>query len=265
MLHRPRSVIYVAPQYQPIFCELAIDAEAVFDHPHIQTWRKLSDRENCTLDAQLADGHAIRWHVKRYEPTRGLASPAEVEVRGHRALMLAEIPTASLVAWGTLASRRSFVIFNDLDGYAAADKLIESGMPFERLLNPTADLAARLHRGGLHHRDLYLCHFFAKLAEGEPDVRLIDAARLRRLPGLFTRTRWIVKDLAQFFYSTTSLPITDEQRSAWLSRYAEQCGMPSAAPLRRSIERKVGWIARHDLALRRRQPTRNVSIPSAPG
>jgi len=140
---------------------------------------------------------------------------------------------------------------------------IESGTPFEKLLEPTADLAGKLHRSGLHHRDLYLCHFFAKVDGNNIDVRLIDTARVKRLPGMFTRQRWIVKDLAQFFYSTQSLGVTDDQRTRWLNRYAQQRGLPSVDRLRRSIERKVRAIARHDAKLKAAQPTRNISIPGA--
>src|SRR5205085_11401166 len=137
-----------------------------------------------------------------------------------------------LVGWGKLIDGRSFTIWQDLAGYTPTDKLVEAGVPFDRLLVPTADLAAQLHRAGLHHRDLYLCHFMVKLGEDAADgaateatdVRLIDTARVRRLGGLLTRRRWIVKDLAQFWYSTTKLAVTDEQRSAWLKRYAEQRG-----------------------------------------
>ena len=73
-----------------------------------------------------------------------------------------------------------------------------------------------------------------------------------------------MKDLAQFWYSTTKLPVTDEQRLGWLLRYANQRQIPTGPAverLRRSIERKVGLIARHDRSLNLSQPNRNVSIP----
>jgi hypothetical protein len=262
----------VAAGYQPVFREIGLDAEAVFDHPLITAWRRLPDRENCTFDATLSDGRTLRWHIKRYARPRkpSVIPAAENDVRGHRLLVERQVPTATLIAWDSLADGRSFVIFEDLVGYEPADKLIERGGAdaFAALLKPTADLAARLHQANLHHRDLYLCHFMAKLARVEasapPDVRLIDSARVRPLPGLLTRNRWIVKDLAQFWYSTLRLPIDDVMRDAWLSRYAAERGMPSAAPLRPSILRKVRRIARHDARLNRQRPTRNVSIPRLP-
>lgn len=254
--------MFVSAGYQPIFRELGIDAETVFDHPSVTCWRTLPDRQNCTLDADLADGRHVRFHVKRYAPTRRVPTPADADVQGCRQLESASIPTATLVAHGNLGDGRSFVAFNDLAGYAPADKLIERGRPFESLLQPTADLAARLHDAGLHHRDLYLCHFMAKVEGGRAELKLIDTARVKRLPGVLTRRRWVVKDLAQFWYSTLKLPITDEQRLAWLARYAARRGMTDAKPLLAPIERKARSIARHDARLHRARPDRDVSIPS---
>ncbi len=243
---------------------LGIDAEAIFTHPQIKPWRTLSDRENCTLDGEI-DGRRIRLHIKRYRPARGASVPAEDEEKAIRALQAEQIPTVQLVGWGKLADRRSFFITEDLSGYRAADKLLESGgTTFDSILESTADLAAKLHKSGLHHRDLYLCHFFVRQSDPK-DVRLIDAARVRRLGGIFTRGRWINKDLAQFWYSTTTAraatPITDEQRQRWLQRYASSRGIELTDRLRRSTRRKVAAIARHDAKLKRAEPTRNISIP----
>lgn len=254
-------VLHVDPRHQPVFRELAIDAETLFDHELVKPWRSLADRENCLLETTLADGRKIRWHVKRYAPVRG-QTPADAEVAGYRLLRDRQLPTADLVAWGRLEDGRSFVILEDLAGYADAEKLVAGGLPFDRLLEPTADLAARLHGSGLHHRDLYLCHFFARVGPDRVDVRLIDVARVRKLPRWLAR-RWVVKDLAQFWHSTTGLPISEGSRLAWLSRYARQRGIEADAFLS-GVRRKARWIARHDAALRKRQPRRNISVPSEP-
>lgn len=269
----PSNTFHVAAGYQPLVRMIGLDAEGVFDDRRIVCWRKLADRENCTLDEELPEGpegdagrRKVRLHVKRYAPPRGSASPAEDEVKGHQALAAAGIPTAPLVGWGGLGDGRTFTIFMDLAGYAPADKLVERGVPFERLLVPTADLAARLHARGLHHRDLYLCHFMARVPDADEnaavDVKLIDTARVRRLPRFLAR-RWVVKDLAQLWYSTTRLPVSDAQRAAWLRAYVQGRGLAddAAAAIRRAIERKARWIARHDRRLNAAQPSRNVSIP----
>ena len=216
------DLMHVAPQFQPIFRELGIDADAVFDHPQIRAWRTLDDRENCTLGRDACGRSIDSLACEAYPAMRG--SPADDEVRGLRLLEAAGIPTMTLVAWGGLSDGRSFVITEDLAGYQPADKLLENGFAFDRIREPLADLAAKLHNAGLHHRDLYLCHFFVKAEDATIDVRLIDIARVKKLPVLLTRQRWIVKDLAQFWYSTMSVPIPEPQRQAWLVRYAQERG-----------------------------------------
>ncbi|HTW94969.1 MAG TPA: glycosyltransferase [Tepidisphaeraceae bacterium] len=256
----PRDRVNALPQYQGLLRSLHFTPTFVFSDPRVIPWRKLPDRENCTLDIAWPDGRPIRLHIKRYLATRWSAPQAEVESAAYRALSLEKIPSPTLVAWGTISDGRSFTMTEDLAGYLAADKLIEAGTPFQNILEPTADLAAQLHRSGLHHRDLYLCHFFIKL---DPmDVKLIDVARVRRLPGVLTRRRWIVKDLAQFWYSTLSLPITDEQRHEWLQRYLQANKLSRPGSLGRSVETKARRIGAHDRSLNQRQPGRNISIPT---
>jgi hypothetical protein len=252
--------IFVMPGWEPVFREIGIDAEAVFTHPQIRPWRTLSDRENCTLDAALIDGQNVRLHIKRF-PSEHDTSTSELE--GQQLLLAAQIPTLEIVAHGKLEDGRGFVISNDLAGYQASDKLITSSADFDRLLIPTADLAATLHRSGLHHRDLYLCHFFAKVDGDAVEVKLIDTARVKRLPRALTRQRWIVKDLAQFWYSTLALPIEEKQREQWLARYTAARSIKLTSRLRKSILRKVGWIKRHDRKLVHDQPNRNISIPGS--
>jgi hypothetical protein len=252
---------YVAPAYQPLFRANEITVESFFTDPRVAVWRSITERENATLDLIGSDGRPLRLHVKRFHRDAGRTSPGEFEARGIQLLERHAIPTPPLVAWSALADGRSVLVTADLAGYRAADKLVAAGHPFESLLEPTADLAARLHGAGLHHRDLYLCHFFVR---PEPlDIQLIDAARVRALPGFLTRRRWIVKDLGQFWYSTTQLEITDEQRARWLDRYARQRGLATLDRLAQAVKTKSAAIARHDRKLRSAQPTRNVSIPGA--
>lgn len=252
--------LLVSSDWQPVLRELGLDVETVFSHPAIRVWRSLADRENCTLDAQLARGRSLRLHVKRYAAAAA-PTPAAAEVAGHRLLMEEAIPTATLVAWGEANDGRSFVIFEDLAGFTPADKWLEQGGAFQRLLVPLADLAARLHQAGLHHRDLYLCHFMVKVTDTAVDVRLIDPARVRRLPRYFFRARWIVKDLAQFCYSATRHAISEAECNAWLERYSRQRHLPSRLPLEEQIAAKMRAIARHDQRLNQRQPNRNISLP----
>lgn len=245
-----RNTFHVVAAYQSLVREIGLDADAVFQRDDIKPWRTLVDRENCILDAR-----GTRLHIKRFK-TLG----AKDEVHGIELLERAGIATVPLVGWGSMSDGRSFIVTLDLAGYRDSEKLAQAGTAFADLLEPTADLAAKLHDAGLHHRDLYLCHFFTRIGPPQ-EIALIDAARVKPLPAWFGR-RWVVKDLAQFWYSTMSLPVTDQQRDAWLARYAHRRGISSTTSLRRAIVRKSNWIARHDRSLRQKQPTRNISLPA---
>lgn len=248
-----RGFFRVEAAFVPLLQQAGLnDGMSVFDHPDIQVWRDIPERQNCLLD--IADH---RLHIKRDKP--GHAS-SHLEAAGLKLLQQAQIPTTPLVAHGQLHDGRGFLITEDLDDCEDAEQLVRRGTAFEKLLSPTAALAARLHRVKLHHRDLYLCHFFANVHSDPVDVRLIDAARVRRIPWLFS-SRWIVKDLAQFIFSLKSLNIPETQQERWLSEYAQATGQPLSPRRRRAITAKVNWIERHDAKLRRSQPNRNVSIP----
>jgi hypothetical protein len=83
-----------------------------------------------------------------------------------------------------------------------------------------------------------------------------------KLPGLFMRQRWIVKDFAQLWFSTLALPVTDEQRLALFQRYCARRKLVADDLLLRLVHHKVRWIEAHDRKLNQRQPNRNISIPT---
>ena len=262
MVVQARESLQVTAGYEWVFRAPGLTAEGVFADPRLVVWRSITERQNCTVDLADEVGRVRRLHVKRYWPAGGRETPAADEARGIRALQGAGLATVPLVAVGELADGRSFVITEDLTGFRPADKLIaEGGASFESLLGRTAEMAARLHNAGLHHRDLYLCHFFVEAdADGVTEMRLIDAARVRRLPRFLARRRWIVKDLAQFWYSTESLAVSEEQRERWLTRYSEMREGRFREGLVGAVRRKARAIARHDARLKVSQPKRNVSL-----
>jgi len=260
MLRLPRNKTFANEKYHALLHAIGFNPAKVFSDPRIVCWRKLADRENCTLDTHWPDGRPIRLHIKRYPPTTALNRDAPLEAQNLRALEMEHIPGPTMVAWGELKDGRGFVMTEDLAGYAPADKLIKAGLAFESILLPTADLTARLHQANLHHRDLYLCHFFVREDRGQFDIRLIDAARIGRLNNFVTRRRWIAKDLSQFWYSTTALPVTDDQRRRWLARYLEKTGRSGEQGWEKSIRAKSDRIADHDRKLTQREPTRHIPL-----
>ncbi len=250
-----RDVIHVDSAYAALFREIGLDADRIFTDPRVLVWRSLPDRQNARLDHVDPDGTATRLHIKRYPPQSAAMSQRELE--GFKLLTKHQVPCAPIIAHGSRANGSGFIILPDLAGYTPADKLLETGFEFEKLLEATADLTALLHSRNLHHRDLYLCHFMIR---PEPmDAKLIDMARVARLKNPLTRRRWIIKDLAQFWYSTMAHAITDEQRNRWLRRY---CGVRKidSGKIVGAIQRKAAAIGRHDERLKKSQPLRNVSI-----
>ena len=249
-------IIRVQSGYESILDAIGLaSADSVFSHLQIKVWRSIPERENATLDATLKDGRSIRLHIKRYRQS----APARNEAAGIAFLNKYSIPTVSLVAHGQTRDGRSFIITEDLQGYEPADKLIEKGLAFEAISRSVAELSAHLHNAGLHHHDLYLCHFFVR--RDPLDVRLIDAARVKRLPGWPFRNRWIVKDLSQLWYSLMQLKLSERERLGVLEHYAKGRHLDDYTQLKKKIEAKAKRIARHDRNLNRKQPTRNISIP----
>lgn len=235
------------------------DAASVFESSQLRVWRDIPERQNCMLDIIRPGQPSRRLHVKRFRPSR--RDLAREEADGIALLRAAGIKTTPLVATGCLPDGRGFIITDDLAGFAPLDRLVSQGFPFEQALEPTVLLVSRLHEAQLRHRDLYLCHFLARVEDDElRELALIDAARVTRLPRFFAN-RWIVKDLAQFRFSTTRLPIADEQRDRWFDRYAKLRRLDRPATLLAHVVRKTTWIARHDASLRQRQPGRDVSLP----
>lgn len=244
-------MITIVDAYRPLMTSLGLtSAEAVFADARLRVWRDLPDRDNSTLDA---DGR--RFHVKRDKVKR--REPMSLEAAGITLLNAGGIATAPLVAHGALDDGRTFVITENLDGFTSADRLLETDATRGPIFAAIADVAARLHAAGLHHRDLYANHFYLRRIEGDfaaaYDVRLIDTARVRRLPWL-TRGRWIVKDVGQLVFSVQ--PHGDEM----LRAYCERAGRAARGWFGWRVRSKATSIAKHDAALRAKSPTRNLRL-----
>jgi hypothetical protein len=72
--------------------------------------------------------------------------------------------------------------------------------------------------------------------------------------------RWIVKDLAQLYYSVTDAGLPVAIRDRIISRYLEHAPAFTRLICRLFVPIKAAAIARHDKNLRRNQPGRRVSI-----
>ncbi len=253
-----RSIFRVSPQYQPMLRQIGIDGDSIFHDSRIVCWRDIAERQNCILDVVMPPARPVRLHIKRYK--RPGDPGAEAEADAISLLLSHGLPTMPLVGWGRSSDGRGFLVTLDLTGFSDAEKAVAAGLPIDSLIEPIAHLTARLHDCHLHHRDLYLCHFFTR--DDDPaDLRIIDAARVRRLPRWPLGRRWIVKDLAQLVFSLRNAGASETQIRHLLETYAADRKMSGLDRLAARINRKAARIARHDASLRQRQPLRNVSLP----
>lgn len=138
---------------------------------------------------------------------------AMTEVHAIQALNKVGIPTTPLVAYGrhgqNPAKLQSFVMTEDLGDIVSLEELCADWLTNppdvafkQRLIVAVAELAAKLHRAGLCHRDFYLCHFVLKRAEletGQIKLYLIDLHRMLQHQAVDGTA--VMKDIAGLYFS----------------------------------------------------------------
>ncbi|MFW6146741.1 MAG: lipopolysaccharide kinase InaA family protein [Planctomycetota bacterium] len=197
------------------------------------------------------------FYLKRYAlPARaGLESSAVRDVKN------AGIRTMDLAATGA-GPRGGFVMVTEVPGDALSRRFDELFQRFdggpvvgEGLARQLGELAGRLHRAGLFHRDLYADHIFVDVRGDELELYLIDLARVFK-PRHLRRWRWRLKDLAALKYSLPS----DWTAVYWptvLEAYTETLGrrLPPWAPLVLAV--RLWRMKRHDAnPLKPREPVK---------
>ena len=134
------------------------------------------------------------------------------------------VPTMTAAACGCRgknpAKLESFLITEELADMVDLETLTnswrETPPPPElrkSLLRAVAESARRMHRGGVNHRDCYICHYLTPKRGGEfgKTVYVIDLHRAqirRKVP-----RRYLVKDLAGLCFSSLDAGLT--RREAW--------------------------------------------------
>jgi heptose I phosphotransferase len=115
------------------------------------------------------------------------------------------------------ATRHSFIVTEELAPTISLEDLCRN-WPNEpppptlkrALIGRVADMAGRMHRGGVNHRDFYLCHFLLHLdpapTANHLKLSLIDLHRAQvreKIP-----RRWRDKDLASLYFSALNIGLT---------------------------------------------------------
>lgn len=148
------------------------------------------------------------------------------------------------------ARRQSLIVTEDLSDTVSLEDYCRnwdtSPPPFalkRKLLNELASISRTLHRGGVCHRDFYLCHFLMpkNCLDGTSkqafELYIIDLHRaLIKNP---LARRWIVKDISGLFYSATDIGLTQRDYFRFIKIY-------DGMNLRDALEHNAGfWRSVH--------------------
>ena len=139
------------------------------------------------------------------------------------------------------ATQHSFIVTEELaptislEDYCRDWKTKPPAVAFKRaLIKRVADMARRMHCGGVNHRDFYICHFLLHLVP-EPTVdhfklSLIDLHRAQ-IRGQTPR-RWRDKDLSSLYFSALNIGLTQRDGLRFLRIYFD-------APLREILKNEA--------------------------
>jgi len=205
-----------------------------------ETVRDLPDRSNHVLRVGEATFHVKR--SRRRGPSREAAAIALAAAAG--------VPTAAIAFQGRAKAEGALVGTLDLAPARPLDDLLREGALFplarDAAFRSLAEATAALHRGRLHHHDLYLNHVFVDPTGSRPGVTIIDLERATTHHGLLGRA--VVKDLAAIESSVPDGVLSCEGRARFLAHYLRSRHFPVRSllgPLLRRVVRKAARIRRH--------------------
>jgi len=167
------------------------------------------------------------------------------EFRALKRLRELGVPTMTPAACGCRgndpAKLESFLITEELAGTIDLETLVktwkETPPPStlrRDLLRALADSVGKMHRGGVNHRDCYICHYLTPKSGGEFGKKLyvidLHRAQIRdKVP-----RRYLVKDLAGLCFSSFDAGLSKREALRFIRLYAGK-------PLRDEFEERAGF------------------------
>ncbi len=243
--------------------------KALMSHPgHAVAKCAIKERNTVRLDLETERGKKRAFFLKRYAPPtvgdrlkaylrlKRLALGAKQEWHAMWTFLQIGLPGPVPIAWGQ-DDKNSLVLS---EGVSHALRLSEwaernfgkeshrntQALPAKhKIIEEVANIVGRMHAKGLHHQDLYLCHFLCGSEQDGLPLTLIDLQRVerfRRLP-----RRWQVKDLAQLHFSSAQYITRQDIRRFWKAYNSIYYTRRRIIPLWHSILKKSKRIRRHTL------------------
>jgi len=157
--------------------------------------------------------------------------------------------------WDGLFEKRSFIITEKIPHSVSLEEKLPDGFN-RRRKNFIENLAAfirKFHKTGCRHRDLYLCHIFCN---PQSQFTLIDLNRVFKPP--FFSERYLIKDLAQLYYSALGKIFTKTDRLRFFLAYLQKNKLSkNDRILIKKIKSKAQRMAKHDKKHGRSAPFEN--------
>ena len=149
------------------------------------------------------------------------------------------------------AARESFIITEELTDVISLEDLAaitgEHAVPYRQrcaILRQLAASAGAMHRGGVNHRDCYLCHFLLKKStvnSPAPTLYVIDLHRAQLRSAV--PYRYLVKDVAGLWFSAMDANLSRRDRLRFIREYTS-LPLPDACRNYRKFWRDVDRTAR---------------------
>jgi len=154
------------------------------------------------------------------------------EFRAARALLAAGVSVPEPLGYGERgdnpARRESFILSTAIEPSISLEDLAKAwrdnrpaAVERWRLLAEVAQLVATMHKAGINHRDLYICHFLMHPDSfpAAPELTLIDLHRAQIRVNV--PRRWLVKDLGALWFSAADTLPTRRDAFRFIRRYTK--------------------------------------------
>ncbi|MDD5134965.1 MAG: lipopolysaccharide kinase InaA family protein [Phycisphaerae bacterium] len=218
-----------------------------------------TDNPETTLFLKRYQNIPVSKQIKNWFSRRGRISMADCDRAPAETLKNLGINTPRTVAFGTqwqgIFEKRSFIITEKIPASHSLEEKLPDSFYNDRknFIEQFAAFIRKFHNTGFCHRDLYLCHIFCNTGG---NFTIIDLSRVFK-PLVFSK-RFLVKDLAQLYYSSPGSIVTkaDRLRFYLFYMYKDRISLRDKIIIKK-IKSKAQQMAKHDRKHNRIPPFEN--------